>query len=328
MTKPVKPFALAPNCRIAVLAPASPVDESRLRKGCEELTRLGYQLDPAEGARSRDGYFAGSLEERLAGIFVARTGGGVHPIFCARGGYGSNYLLEFLQETEDAIPGYENADASPPPPILIGHSDITTLEVFYWQTMSWVTFYGPMVAAGFDAGAGKPGGYDFDSFHRAMTETRDGWSLDLQGETLMEGEAEGTVLGGCLTLVQTSLGTPWELDTRGSILLLEDRGMKPYQVDRALMHLEQAGKFEEVRGIILGEFPECEPAEGSDVTVRNVLERIIGGLEIPVVSGAPIGHTPRPILTVPLGVRARLLAKKAGRLEILEPACVEPVPSA
>ncbi len=328
MTKPVKPFALTPNCWITVLAPASPVEESRLRKGCEELARLGYQTDLSQQVLSREGYFAGSLEERVAAMFVARTGGGVHPIFCARGGYGSNYLVEYLKETEDAIPGHADMEANPPPPILIGYSDITTLQIFYWQTVSWVTFYGPMVAAGFDAGADQPGGYDLDSFHLAMTETRSGWSVDLQGETLMEGEAEGTVLGGCLSLVQTSLGTPWELNTVGSILLLEDRGMKPYQVDRALMHLQQAGKFEGVRGIILGEFPECEPPEGSDVTVRNVLERIIGGLEIPVVAGAPVGHTPRPMLTVPLGVRARLHAKDAGRLEILEPACKEPAPAA
>jgi muramoyltetrapeptide carboxypeptidase len=110
--------------------------------------------------------------------------------------------------------------------------------------------------------------------------------------------------------------------------LLEDRGMKPYQVDRALMHLEQAGKFKEVRGIILGEFPECEPSERGDVTVRGVLGRVIAGKEIPVVSGAPVGHTPRPMLTLPLGVRARLHSIGAGRLEILEPACTEPPPSA
>ncbi|HEV8384801.1 MAG TPA: LD-carboxypeptidase, partial [Candidatus Acidoferrales bacterium] len=317
-----------PKCWISIVAPASPIEEARLRKGCEELVRLGYQPDLPPQILNRKGYFAGSLEERVAAIFVARTGGGIHPIFCARGGYGSNYLVEYLQETEDAIPGYAEADSAPPPPILIGHSDITTLQIFYWQTMNWVTFYGPMVAAGFDAGEGNSSGYDLDSFHRAMTETRAGWPLDMRGETLLEGEAEGTLLGGCLSLVQTSLGTPWELDTAGSILLLEDRGMKPYQVDRALMHLQQAGKFEGVRGIILGEFPECDPPEGSDITVRQVLERIIGGLEIPTVGGAPIGHTPRPMLTVPLGVRARLLATGTGRLDILEPACIDspPVP--
>jgi muramoyltetrapeptide carboxypeptidase len=128
------------------------------------------------------------------------------------------------------------------------------------------------------------------------------------------------LLGGCVTLVETSLGTPWELDTRGAILLLEDRGLKPYQLDRMLLHLKQAGKFKGVRGIVLGEFPESEPPEGSRVTVEDVCRRILGPLQIPIVYGAPIGHTARPMLTLPLGIHARLHASGEGHLEILEPA--------
>jgi len=144
--------------------------------------------------------------------------------------------------------------------------------------------------------------------------------LDLQGVSLNAGVAEGVLLGGCMTLVETSLGTPWELDTSGAILLLEDRGMKPYQVDRGLMHLKQAGKLKNVRGIILGEFPESEPPIAGGPTVREVCQRILGELGVPLVWRAPIGHTSRPVLTLPLGVRARLCASGAGQLEILEPA--------
>jgi muramoyltetrapeptide carboxypeptidase len=112
------------------------------------------------------------------------------------------------------------------------------------------------------------------------------------------------------------------LDTDDAILVLEDRGMKPWQVDRALMHLKQAGKFENVRGIVLGDFPECNaPVEGSP-TVRDVCQRILAPLGVPVVFGAPIGHTMRPMLTVPLGVEARLISEGTGVLEILEPAVV------
>ena len=137
------------------------------------------------------------------------------------------------------------------------------------------------------------------------------------------GTARGTLLGGCMTLLQTTLGTPWELDTRGAILLMEDRGMKPYQVDNALMHLRNAGKFEGVRGIILGEFPDCEPASKGSPTVKDVCRRILGDLRIPVVWGARVGHTSRPMLTIPLGVRARLIARGAGKLQILEPAVTQ-----
>jgi len=142
--------------------------------------------------------------------------------------------------------------------------------------------------------------------------------MSLQGQALSFGSAEGVLLGGCLTLVETTLSTPWELDTRGGILLLEDRGMKPWQVDRALIHLQQAGKFKDVRGIVLGDFPDCAaPVEGI-ATVFDVCERILKPQGIPIVFGAPVGHTARPMLTVPLGVRARLNASGAGTLEILE----------
>jgi muramoyltetrapeptide carboxypeptidase len=122
--------------------------------------------------------------------------------------------------------------------------------------------------------------------------------------------------------VETTLGTPWELETRGAILILEDRGMRPWQVDRALIHLKQAGRFDGIRGIVLGDFPECEPPMAGSPTVRDVCTRILGAMDVPVVFGAPVGHTQRPMLTVPLGVKARLSAKGEGAIEILEPAVV------
>ena len=139
---------------------------------------------------------------------------------------------------------------------------------------------------------------------------------------MLTGKATGRVLGGCMTLVEATIGTPWELDTKDSILVLEDRAMKPYQVDRVLRHLKQAGKFEGVRGIVLGEFPESEPTVAGSPTVREVCARILRPLGVPLVFGAPVGHTPRPMLTVPLGIEAKLDAEGEGTLEFLEPAVV------
>ena len=156
-----------------------------------------------------------------------------------------------------------------------------------------------------------PYGYDRESLVRALTETKQGWSLNLMGESICAGEASGTILGGCLTLVEATLGTPWELETDGAILVLEDRGMKPHQVDRSLMHFKQAGKFRGVAGIVLGDFPECESAAGGE-SIKAIALRILEPLGIPVVWGAPVGHTARAMLTIPLGVRARLLANDAG----------------
>jgi muramoyltetrapeptide carboxypeptidase len=233
-------------------------------------------------------------------------------LIATRGGYGSVYLLEhgLLQNLPSNKP-------------LIGFSDITTLQIYLWQKHRWTGFYGPMIASGIDHGAGAPGGYDEQSFRNALTKTAGEWSIPLHAESMRRGTAEGIVLGGAMTLLEATIGTPWELNTDGAILLLEDRAMKPYQIDRVLMHLKHAGKLLKIRGIILGDFPDCEPPVAGSPSVRDVSERILGPLGIPMVFASPIGHTTRPMLTVPLGVRARLRAEGSGTLEILEPAVVE-----
>jgi muramoyltetrapeptide carboxypeptidase len=310
MPQALKPPALRPGDAIGVLSLASPVTEDSLQKGSDELTRLGYapKIHRAS-ALARDGFFAGSAADRFAALKQALSDPATRAIFCSRGGYGSNYLLEGLSVALAA------------PKILLGSSDITSLQIFLWQKFRWVTFYGPMVASNFGPGSGAQHGYDAPSLSRALTETKQGWSLDLQGESLAPGAAEGVLLGGCLTLLEASLGTPWELDTSSSILLIEDRAMKPYQVDRALMHLKQAAKFRGITGIILGEFPDCDPPPGGE-TVRDVARRILFELGIPIAWGAPIGHTSRAALTLPLGVRAALSTHGRAQLKILEPACV------
>lgn len=306
----IKPPPLEPGDAVRVVAPASPVEEDAFRRGCAELEHLGYRVKWDPRVLARQAYFAGSAEERLAKLLFALDETSSHATFCARGGYGSGYLLERLEPRRLESPK-----------VFVGFSDITLLQLFFWRKKRWISFYGPMVGAGLDKGANVPGGYDAESFHQALTQASHEWRLDLRGETLCFGRAEGTVIGGCLTLVEATLGTPWEIQTGGSILLLEDCSMKPYQVDRALVHLRQAGKFKGVRAMILGEFPECEPPAAGGPTVRHVFERIVEPLKIPVVWGAPVGHTPRAMLTVPLGVKARLVAQGSGKLEMLEPAC-------
>jgi muramoyltetrapeptide carboxypeptidase len=307
-TVPQKPKSLRAGSRLVIIAPASPGHAEPEERGIAELERLGFAVE--RGApRVSQGYFAATETERRAEFLRALGDPKVDGLISLRGGYGSNYLLDH------AVGVRVGCGAAK---CLIGFSDVTSLQIFLWVGCRWTSIYGPMVAAGLDAGAGNPKGYDEASFQNAISNTAGAWSMNLQGDSLASGEAEGRLLGGCLTLVATTLGTPWELNTRGAILLLEDRGMKPWQVDRALIHLQQAGKFKEVRGIVLGDFPDCAaPVEGSP-TVLDVCERILKPLGIPIVFGAPVGHTARPMLTVPLGVRARLSASGAGTLEILE----------
>jgi len=308
-----KPKALRKGSRLAIVSPSSPAEPETIAAGIRELTRLGFQVDPPP-VLAPDGYFAGEHEKRARLFCKAFHNGKISGVIAARGGYGANYLIDFRIAT--SLVG---------PKCLIGYSDLNVIQLLLLEIRQWVGFYGPMVAARLNHGSGNPSGYDELSFLQAVTETRSGWEIPLQGEAYLSGRtgsAMGRLVGGCLTMLQTTLGTAWEPDTDGAILLLEDRGMKPYQVDRAMRHLQQAGKLAKVTGIVLGDFPDCEGQPGSP-TVHDILKPILAPLRIPVVYGAPVGHTKRPMLTIPLGVPARLHAKGEGLLEILETAVTE-----
>lgn len=307
---PRKPKAIASGSRLGVFAPASPADSVETIAGLAELKRHGFQVAANQDTK-REGYFSGPAVERAHGFLGTVNSQQVDGLIALRGGYGSNYLLDF--DLEKSVAG---------PKCVVGFSDLTTLQIYLWQRCGWVSFYGPMVAAGLNAGPGARSGYDESSFLQAMGKTEGGLKLRLKGEPVLAGVAMGRVLGGCMTLLEATIGTPWEIDTNDSILVLEDRAMKPYQVDRVLMHLKQAGKFEGVRGILLGEFPDSPPSVAGGPTVREVCARILRPLGVPIVFGAPVGHTTRPMLTIPLGVKARLDADGEGTLEYLEPAVV------
>ena len=305
-----KPKALSRGSRFAPIAPASPAKDDRILAGKNALENLGFSVAPQRELHAQ-GYFTGSASERRNEFLAALNDSAVDALIATRGGFGSVYLLE------EGLPA--NLPKIKP---LIGFSDLTTLQIYLWQKHRWTGFYGPMLAAGLDHGPGAPGGYDEVSFQNALTKTSGNWTIRLQGESLVTGSAEGIVLGGAMTLLEATIGTPWELDTDGAILVLEDRAMKPYQIDRVLTHLKHARKLSKLGGIVLGDFPECEPPVAGSPTVRDVCSRILGPLGIPIVFGAPVGHTTRPMLTIPLGVRARLFAEGAGALEILEPAVI------
>src|ERR1700688_690220 len=213
MPKPRKPPALVPGSTIAVLAPASSAKEERIQRGCETLQQLDYRVKRYASKRNPEGYFSAPLAERRTHLQDALTRPDLRAVLCSRGGYDSTKILD----------GFQTACLKQAK-IFCAFSDLTSVHIFLWQKLRWVTFYGPLVAGGFDAGPNATGGFDPDTFMWAMTATNSGWTVPLQGETFTRGNAEGTLLGGCITLIETTIGTPWELDTRGSILLLEDRG--------------------------------------------------------------------------------------------------------
>jgi muramoyltetrapeptide carboxypeptidase len=307
---PRKPKALKSGSRLGVFAPASPADSVEMIAGLAELKRQGFQVVSNQDSKA-EGYFAGPALDRMNGFLSGIQSEQIDGLVALRGGYGSNYLLDF-----DLEKNLTNLKC------VVGFSDLSSLQIYLWQRCNWVTFYGPMVVGGLNSGPGARKGYDENSLLQAIGKVEAGWKLRLKGEPVLAGQSMGRVLGGAMTLVEATIGTPWELDTKDSILVLEDRGMKPYQVDRVLMHLKQAGKFEGVRGFLLGDFPDGDPVVQGASTIREVCARILRPLGVPIVFGAPIGHTLRPMLTLPLGIKARLDADGEGTLEYLEPAVV------
>jgi muramoyltetrapeptide carboxypeptidase len=306
-----KPKALRKGSRLSIVSPSSPADAAATSAGVAELRRLGFQIEEPAPMEPQ-GYFAASHNERLQQFCKTVHDKHIDGVIAARGGYGANYLIDSRLSTR--LQG---------PKCMVGFSDFNIIQLLMVEVRGWAGFYGPMVAAGFNHGADRPSGYDLVSFLQAISETKSKWKIPLRGQALASGTASGRLVGGCLTMLQTTLGTGFEPNTSGAILILEDRGMKPYQVDRALRHLYQAGIFEKVVGVVLGDFPDCEPPAPGGPTIAEICEEILGPLKVPLVYGAPIGHTKRPMLTLPLGVRAKLQSKGEGTLEILEPAVVD-----
>jgi len=227
-------------------------------------------------------------------------------LICVRGGYGSNYLLEYL-DFERFIQH---------PKILLGCSDITSLLTAITDRTGLVTFHGPMVAKDLALGT-----FDSSSWNSALQGATD-WNVSTDGvEVLKPGRARGRLYGGCLSMLVASLRTRFEVRTEGTILFIEDIAEKPFRIDRMLMQLRLAGKLEGVRGFIFGEMMDCDPPARADYTLQQVIMRVLSPYKVPIVYGLKSGHVTRDNITLPIGVHAELVAESAGvSLRILEAA--------
>ncbi|MFZ0773589.1 MAG: LD-carboxypeptidase [Candidatus Sulfotelmatobacter sp.] len=307
-----KPPALREGDTVGIVAPASNVKRSELEAGCEALRRTGYRPFYFDSILDQDLYFAGSVERRARELEAMFMREDVKAIVCARGGYGANYLLEALDL--DAIKAH--------PKIFVGYSDLTTLLTYFYDAAGLATFHGPMVAKDW----AHDGGVDLASWQAALAGTA-AWEVNLgagSGVTgLVDAAAEGNLYGGCLSILVASLGTPYEIKTEETILFLEDLAAKPYQIDRMLMQLKLAGKFEGVRGIVFGEMRECVQTANQGYTLQEVVLRIVGKLGVPVAYGVPSGHVAAGNITLPIGVRAGLTVRgRQVSLKILEAAVI------
>lgn len=306
-TRLLKPPAVADGAVISVVAPASFARKERLEGGQKALRSLGFAPKLAAHALQRGPiYFAGTSKQRLTDLYAAFADEETSAVMSLRGGYGSNYLLEKLD--------LERIARRPKP--LFAYSDLTGLQLRLLDELGLPAFHGPMLAADFFL----HDGVHLESFCAALSGRPYSVGTKEGLRTLQKGSARGVLYGGCLSILVSLLGTPWEPQTEGKLLFLEDVGAKPYQVDRMIWQLRHAGKLKGVRGIVFGEMLDCQskdaPPELLDDAILNALE----GFKGPIALGLRSGHVSRENVTLTFGVRAELRAGRTARLDLLEPA--------
>ncbi len=314
----VKPRVLKPGDTVGLVTPSTYVsDPDRLQLARQTIEQLGLKYKLGRAVSRRDGYLAGSIKDRVADLHAMFEDPEVRAVFCIRGGYGAAMLLDSL----DFSLIRRN------PKIFAGYSDITALHLGIHRMTGLVTFHSPVVLSSFPD-------YTLEHFRHAMFEAKPLGTLANPPEArpirpkhplrvLRGGKASGPLTGGNLSLISTTLGTPYEIETDGKLLFIEDVDEQPYSMDRMLTHLRLAGKFRNIRGLIVGECADCRPRDykpsfESTFSLGEVLDNILGDLKVPILYGLTIGHTDDQ-LTLPLGVQSTLDAD-AGTLTIEESA--------
>ena len=301
------PRALRPGDLIGVCAPSGAVDAERLAAGVSALQGLGFSTRVQPDLLDRRLFTAGSAGRRAEELHGLFEDDGVAGVFCARGGAGVDQLLVHLQPMVFRRH----------PKVFVGYSDATLLHLFL-NRLGLVTFHGPMVATELASG-----GYDRGSLIQAVSQGGTGWSFDSPGmRPLREGRAEGRLRGGCLSLLAAAVGTGWEPGPDvedGTILLIEDADERPYRLHRMLTQLRHSGGLRGVEGFVFAEMRGCAPAAEDGYSLEDVLLDALDGFEKPMAIGLPCGHSPSPMLTLPLGGRVRLTCGAEAGLEVLEP---------
>jgi muramoyltetrapeptide carboxypeptidase len=304
----LRPRALRPGSRIAIVSPASPFDRAEFDAGLAELRALGYEPVHDERVFAREPMVSGPARLRAEAFLDALRDPSVDAILAVRGGYGSVEILPFL----DAHELRESRK------IICGYSDITSLLVYAVCQAGLVAFHGPMIDRRLSRGEA---GYHRASFAAALTKPAPMGRLDAPGlSVLKEGSAEGLLIGGTLTQIAAGLGTPYAMRLeQPSILFLEDVAERPYKIRRMLTQLKLAGVLDRVSGIVIGMMAGCDEPNGSPTAceaITSFFEEFPG----PVISGFPSGHGDAPVWTLPFGVQASLATRDGASLTITESA--------
>jgi len=306
-----RPRALRPGDRIAIVAPASQAPRAEFDAGVAELRRLGFEPVFDENVFDRTAYLAGPAVTRTAAFQRAWSDPGIAALVAVRGGFGSVHLLPLLDPSIFAAT----------PKAFIGYSDNTSILSWLTLTCGIVAFHGPMLQGRFARGEE---GYDRDTFERCLTRAEPAGEITHpQVEVVQHGDAAGMLTGGTLTQLTGSLGTPYAFDPPdGCVLFLDEVGERPYRLDRLFTQLRLSGVLARVSALVFGELPECDEPDGK-ITARQVIGELVTGFPGPVLYGLPSGHTSGATLTLPFGVRARVITGARPALVIEESAVEE-----
>lgn len=293
----IRPEPLKKGDQIALIAPSSPVAEERIKPAINAMESLGFEVVIGESCTSKKGFLAGEDEIRADDINMMFADKSIKGIFAMRGGYGSARILDLLD--------YKTIRKNPK--VFAGYSDITALHVALNQKCDLITFHAPMPSSEFYEGVDE---YTMSFFKRSIfcndslgiMENPEGQKI----ETLVKGKAEGRITGGNLTLLASSIGTKYEVDTKGKILFLEDVDEVPYRIDRMLLQLKQSGKFKDAAGIILGQWTRCE-AENKEnsLELNEIFKELIATENKPTIYNIACGHS-TPTMTIPMGAFSKI----------------------
>jgi muramoyltetrapeptide carboxypeptidase len=305
-----KPRALRDGDRIAVVAPASPFARDEFECGLAELRTLGFHPVYDESVFERRGYVAGTPETRASAFRQAWADPSIAALVAARGGYGSVHVLPLLNR----------AAISATPKAFVGYSDTTSLLTWLTLECGIVTFHGPMIEGRLARGEA---GYDRDSFTRCLRHPIAPGLLSHPGiEVVRGGEATGMLIGGTLTQLVASLGTPYAFNPpAGCILFIDEVGERPFRIDRMLTQLRLSGILGRVAAVMFNELPKCDEP-GGNPTARGVVTDLLSDFAGPVLFGLRSGHTAGAMLTLPFGVRARVVTGTTPGV-VIEEAAVE-----
>lgn len=309
------PAPLKYGDKVALIAPSSPVPESNLKAAVASIEMLGLTAEIMESCRMQKGYMAGSDVQRAKDINNAFSRADIKGIFCLRGGYGALRILPLVDF--DMI--------KKNPKVFIGYSDITALHTAINKLCGFVTFHGPMPNTDYR----RLDDFTITSLKNALFSPENTSLINPPGEkmkVLFQGSASGILTGGNISLLLSTLGSPYEIDTRGKILFMEDVGERPYRLDKALTALSLAGKFKDCSGIILGTFAECdEPSHdkvppntviASDtLSLEEIFDDVILPYRKPTVLNFRAGHI-YPQSTLPLGAQISIKLDESSAISI------------